>query len=283
MEPEFYKPGLASNQSLVDQLKEVQQNPASIKFIELARSYRKEGLVHQALQILDEGMEFHPNLGRAHLEKAHCSFELRRYADCLRHLYGILQTNPDNIKAQRLQAKVYEQLKQTDAAVSAYRNVLQLNEFDFEAREYIEKHEKQPPAPLLEDEYEQPECVGKIADFQVSVSSGESLSLEHKISSSLESDSESDPNSEGEESTDEPFATRTIAELYLRQGLNGKALKIIRKILEKSPADEWARNMLSELGPSQKELTANTPSQAKMAKAAWLERILQRIQDIRTA
>ncbi|MGZ3706566.1 MAG: hypothetical protein ACXWP1_12550, partial [Bdellovibrionota bacterium] len=62
MEREPYRPGLVRNQNLVQQLKELQKNPRSLVFVTLADNYRAEGLPHQALDILDEGMLFHPGL-----------------------------------------------------------------------------------------------------------------------------------------------------------------------------------------------------------------------------
>src|SRR6218665_1023734 len=118
-EIEPYKPGLVRNRGLLQQLKEFQRNPRSLIFVALADSYRQEGLPHQALEILEEGLAYHPGLASALIAKARCLFELRRYAEALAEPQAATRTNPQNLKAFKLQAEIYVRLGQRKAAIRA--------------------------------------------------------------------------------------------------------------------------------------------------------------------
>lgn len=297
MEKDLHKIGLSKNTTLVSQLQEFQENPRSLRFVELARTYRKEGLIHQAISILDEGLEFHPNLYRAFIEKAECFFALRRYADCLILVNRVLSVSPENIKAQRLQARIYNRLNQKEAAYLAYKNVLQLNSFDWEAKDYVEQYEKAIFAEKKQMEVLQPNCEGKLSDFTINnngragqlfessvlLPSAQEASGQKVAANKEDQILEGDALAEADSNEFEPFATRTIAELYLRQELFAKAESILRKILAKNPDDAWAVAALSNVMRKQKAAPQPTSRDVALAKAALLDRFLKRIEESRQA
>ncbi|MGZ3655450.1 MAG: tetratricopeptide repeat protein, partial [Bdellovibrionota bacterium] len=173
MEREPYRPGLVRNQNLVQQLKELQKNPRSLVFVTLADNYRAEGLPHQALDILDEGMLFHPGLASALISKARCLFDLRRFAEASSVCRDILAANPANIKAQKLQADIFVRLGQRRAAIRALTKVVSLFPQDREAVKALEELEGLetgvivPPEKLSRASTDAPPVLGRIDDFQV--------------------------------------------------------------------------------------------------------------------
>lgn len=299
-EIEPYKPGLVRNQGLLQQLKEFQRNPRSLVFVALADSYRQEGLPHQALEILEEGLAYHPGLASAVIAKARCLFELRRYAEALAETQAAIRTNPQNLKAFKLQAEIYVRLGQRKAAIRALSHVVALYPQDVEAVRSLEQLENLearqfiPVQNISRASVDTAPAAGKIEDFQVG-SIGESLSSigleEVKEEPQLEAvqpapmiQAEATPAAATEEVEEaEPtFATRTIAELYLRQGLKAKAVRVLRKILREDAANQWARETLQELESDEivlpaKPQQAPKPSSSLQKRAKALEMMLARV------
>jgi tetratricopeptide (TPR) repeat protein len=318
MEREPYRPGLGQNQNLVRQLKELQKNPRSLVFVQLADSYRAESLPHQALEILDEGLVHHPGLASALISKARCLFDLRRFGEASLVCREILKANPANIKARKLEADIFVRLGQRKAAMRALAMVLTHFPQDREAAKALEELENLETPVIVPPERVgrassdvPPSSLGLIQDFHVG-SFREALasvpvepvagsgSVTEPVSASIavsaatpvavsralaDFDAESDSETETATETDSDtvtFATRTIAELYLRQGLKGKAMKVLRKILQEDPTHEWARETLQDLGsdgivPLAQKSPAESRRAALAAKARLLEQMLAQV------
>lgn len=297
---ESYKIGLSKNAQLVNQLKDFQKNPKSLVFVSLAESYRAEGLFVQALEILEEGLLHHPQLASALVAKARCLNETRRYGEALQQLKVVLRNNPQNIKAHKLQAEICMRLGQRKAAIRALTNVVSLFPQDIEsvrALEELENLENKELIPVrnifVASSDRAPQApLGRIEDFQVS---GMDASLASIGATAAGHDSEPQLDFQeenysavaeiSEEEESEPtFATRTIAELYLRQGLKSKAVRVLRKILRDDALNQWARETLQELEsdgivlPSSKAAApvAISPQNLREKKARKLERLLAR-------
>lgn len=303
-EIEPYKPGLVRNHGLVEQLKELQRNPKSLVFVALAESYRKEGLPQQALEILEEGMTFHPGLASAVLCKSRCLFDMRRYAEALSETQWAIRSNPQNLRAHKLQAEIYARLGQRKAAMRALTHVVSLYPQDVEAVRALEELEnlesklkapiqkisrasvdRAPPAGRIEDFTvgtigHSLASIGAVAEFETNpskLSAKEELAIDEVI---VAPSPRSAP--EPEDDSEPTFATRTIAELYLRQGLKVKATKVVRKILKEDPSNMWARETLQDLESDGIVLPAKPPQAPKRTQplekqARALEIMLARI------
>ena len=297
-EIEPYKPGLVRNQGLLQQLKEFQRNPRSLIFVALADSYRQEGLPHQALEILEEGLVYHPGLASAVIAKARCLYELRRYAEALAETQAAIRANPQNLKAHKLQAEIYVRLGQRKAAIRALAHVVSLYPQDVEAARSLEQLENLesrqfiPVQNISRASVDTAPSAGKIEDFQVG-SIGESfasIGVEEQEGESLPEAARPleieraapRPTVEEAEEAEPTFATRTIAELYLRQGLKAKAVRVLRKILREDAANQWARETLQELESDEIVLPARPqqapkPSSSLQKRAKALEMMLARV------
>lgn len=291
---EPYRPGLVRNQNLVQQLKELQRNPRSLVFVSLAELYRAEGLPHQALEILEEGLGHHPGLASAVLSKARCLFDLRRFAEASVVCREILRSNPDNIKAHKLLADIFVRLGQRKAAIRSLTRVVTLFPQDREAVKALEELENLEVGLIVPTERiharasvdTAPRPPGRISDFQVG-SISESIAAipadaKPPMPETVEIPVRAVAPAEEDDGVEPTFATRTIAELYLRQGLRQKAAKVLRKILLEEPANQWARETLQDLGSDGIVLPAQQPPiqaqrAALKAQARALERMLAQV------
>ena len=308
MEKEPYRPGLSQDRTLVDQLKELQKNPNSLVFAALGERYRTKGLVRQGLEILDEGLAKHPEFAPALVAKARCLFDLRRYADCLEIVEGVLRRNPENIKAEKLRAELFQRLGQKRAAIGALTRVIGLVPNDRSAHKALEELKNldveapQKGASVFPAfSTDMPDVRGELRDFEVR-SVGDTriselpeaddtvgIEIRQKPEAKL-ADSVADSWDEEDEAEASPiggditFATKTVAELYLRQGLEEKAKRVVEMMLRKTPGDAWALETLRKFSISSGK---NKVSQAKrtqlMLKAQYLERMLARVQSVKRA
>lgn len=291
IEREPYRPGLVRNQNLVQQLKELQKNPRSLVFVSLAELYRSEGLPHQAIEILNEGLNFHPGLASAVLCKARCLFDLRRFAEASAVCREVLRSNSENIKAHKLLAEIFVRLGQSKAAIRSLTKVVSLYPQDSEAVKALEELENLesgifvPPERISRASTDSPPVApGRISDFQVGSFSDTFAAIPEEtplISASKVIPILPNEEVEPDDGSEPTFATRTIAELYLRQGLKRKAMKVLRKILQEEPTNAWARETLQDLGSdgivrgAQPQVSSQRNALTQRAKV--LERMLAQV------
>ncbi|MCO5142652.1 MAG: tetratricopeptide repeat protein [Oligoflexia bacterium] len=295
MNYESYRPGLAKDEALVSLLRDFQKNPQSLSFIPLSEAYRKNGLLAQALEVLEEGLEVHKNLPSALVAKARVLFEMKRFAESLAILNFLLKETPENIKAIKLQAEIYIRLGQRRSAIRVLNRLVTLYPSDLEAIKTLETLENQEdglniPVQNMSKAYvESPSAtlqLGKIGDFEVKSMQeswqGVAIREEHQSVSMAISQATDDENSELNQEDDEPaIATKTIAELYLRQGLKRKAQKVLQKMLRVNPTNAWARETLQELKtdgivPLESSSNKNGRKQALQNKVKRLELLISR-------
>ena len=90
---------------LVKYLNLYKQKPTSKVFAPLAESYRKLGMIEDALRVLADGLNYHPGYVLAHLVLANCYFDQKRYQKCYEVLKPFVNEHIDNISLQRLFAE----------------------------------------------------------------------------------------------------------------------------------------------------------------------------------
>lgn len=306
MEKEPFQLGLSKNQTLTNLLREYQDDPRSRVFAKLADEYRKQGLIAQALEIIDEGLEFHPGFSAGLLVQAQCYFDKRRYADCLKILGKMLRDNSQNYRAERLRSDVYLRLGQRRAAIESLERVLEMVPQDSEVRKHLEELENLEfstalpvvtNAPASTDRAPAPESdwflgsKGEVEEFEVSdlgdlwsetVEHSEAVVDSQLVSENTEENAASGASTDSLASLADPeFATCTIAELYLHQGLKEKAKQVLEIILKREPNNEWARERFeAEFGNPHPSMTVSKRHDL-MVRAQILERLLKNVNSYR--
>ncbi len=284
MQKQPFQIGLSKDKELMKLLREFQRSPGSLSFVALAEQYRKKGLLEQALEICDEGLRFHTDLSSALLVKARCFFDQRRYSDALNATAKIILQNPENLRAHKMRAEIFTLLGQRGAALTSLGTVLRLFPQDEEARKAFEelrglqstKDASVKAAERLSGAGALVSSVGKIDDFQV----GNPAILEQWRGTNAPVEAVTQIAHEDAEAEEEPaIATRTIAELYLRQGLTLKARAVLKKMLRDNADNQWARETLQDIRSDGIVLPADREAAAKKQK---LERKLQFLERLLT-
>jgi len=128
---------------LLKYLKMFQDDPKSKIFAPLAETYRKIGLVDEAVQICLEGVQSNPDFTGGKVALA------RAYADKKQHvkirdlLNPIMEQIPDNLVAQKLLAESCLALGYLKEALAAYKMILYFNPNDLEASGVVQELETQ--------------------------------------------------------------------------------------------------------------------------------------------
>lgn len=114
------------------------KEPKSRIFVQLADAYRKNNMVDEALEVLNQGLQYHPNYPLAHLILGKCYFDKRMYAQSKEALEKTIEFDPVNIVALRMLAQVCEILKDDACQIMAYKGIVSVDPADEMARNKLQ-------------------------------------------------------------------------------------------------------------------------------------------------
>ncbi|MFW6088175.1 MAG: tetratricopeptide repeat protein [Gemmatimonadota bacterium] len=235
------------------------ENPDSLVFARLADACRKNGDPERALSILAEGIGRHPDYPSAHIVRARCLVDLDRFADAEASLRRVIELDAQNLVAIRGLANLAERRDDPIEAVRWYERIATLDPMNVEAAAALARlRPVPPPAPpgleplpapseewwsspafQIEDEVDTPPP--EPAE-PVEVPGPEGPAREEAGTAWwFEDPGEDEPAEDGD------LLTRTMAELYTKQGLLDEAAAIYRELLSDRPEDEGLRRALDEL------------------------------------
>lgn len=107
-----------------------QKKPQSRVFAPLAETYRKLGMVDEAITILQKGIRVHPTYTLGYIVLANCYYDLQNYELAYNTIRSFVPGNLENLSLQKLFAKTCMQLGYLDEALVTYKNLLLLNPKD---------------------------------------------------------------------------------------------------------------------------------------------------------
>lgn len=125
-----------------------EKNPRSRVFAPLAETYRKLGMTDKAMEILSQGIRFHPSYVMGYLGLAFCYFDLRQFTLAYNTLRPLVETSRDNIRLQKLFADVCLELNYKQEALDTYKYLLFINPRDKEVAMQVATLES-----LIEEQY----------------------------------------------------------------------------------------------------------------------------------
>ena len=135
------------------------KDPRSRIFVQLADCYRKNSMIDEALDVLNKGLQYHPQYPLAYLVLGKCHFDKRSYVQARDAFEKTLALDPQNIVALRILAKTCEILKDEKGQINAYKNIINIDPLDMNAKEKLSMLEAlQRKEPLytvaMAEEYE---------------------------------------------------------------------------------------------------------------------------------
>ncbi len=148
----------------IEKLKEkFDKDPNSKLFLPLAEEYRKEGMLEEAIDVLQTGLEKHVTytsarvlLGKTYLEKGMMD-------EARKEFESVIKIVPDNLFAHKKLAEVYRDTGETDLAIKAFKAILKLNPMDEESLRNLRDIEAAvSPAPPAEEARKTDSSYGEI-------------------------------------------------------------------------------------------------------------------------
>ncbi|HXH73333.1 MAG TPA: CDC27 family protein [Bacteriovoracaceae bacterium] len=117
------------------------KNPRSKVFAPLAESFRKLGMLDDALKILKDGIRNHPNYPLGYIVLAHCYYDQQKYELTYNTLRPIATQNADNISMQKIFAQACIHLGYLEEALDTYKYLLFISPKDKFFAEQVKKLE----------------------------------------------------------------------------------------------------------------------------------------------
>jgi len=119
---------------LIEKYKKMyRENPDSKVFAPLADFYRKKGKQNKALVILKEGIKKYPRYILGYLGLANCYFDLGKYELAYDTIKPLVNNNRENIKLQKLFARICERTNRSYEAMETYKYIQFLDPKDEQA------------------------------------------------------------------------------------------------------------------------------------------------------
>ncbi|HSM08018.1 MAG TPA: tetratricopeptide repeat protein [Gemmatimonadota bacterium] len=254
---------MASNSNGSDEIgrfeAQYRQNPDSLVFARLADACRKKGDPERALSILADGIGRHPDYPSAHIVRARCLVDLDRLADAEESLRRVIELDAQNLVAIQGLANLAERRDDPVEAVRWYEQIATLDPMNVEAAAALARLRPTPPPPAkgLEPLPAPSEEWWSSPAFQIE-EGDDALPPEPAEPAAVPEPEDAPPGESGtawwfedpgedESADDGDLLTRTMAELYTKQGLLDEAAAIYRELLTDRPEDETLRRALDEL------------------------------------
>lgn len=260
-------------------------DPQGRGFVPLADLYRRIGDLSEARRLLKDGLSRHGNMASGHVVLGRVFLDLGNPAEAEAAFRAALAVDPDNIGALKGLGDLLVNRGKTREALEIHRALHFLDPLDAEVRDRLgplesqaevlgriqEAHALEGALPGSGDgtPWEDGEGAAESLDW-------ETASLQTDRSHQAEAGTEGREGLEGTDAEDgrEPefeaaaqevseaskadaLATRTMGELYLRQGLLREARSVFQDLLEKEPGDQSLRDKLVEV----EELIQGGPEQ----------------------
>ena len=119
-----------------------EKNPRSRVFAPLAEIYRKLGMTDKAMEILSQGIRFHPTYNMGYLGLAFCYFDIKQFSLAYTTLRPLLESSRDNIRLQKLFAEICIELGHKEEALDTYKYLLFINPRDRDVALHVSNLER---------------------------------------------------------------------------------------------------------------------------------------------
>ena len=149
-----------------------QENPLGLTFAPLAEAYRKEGMLPDALELLEMGLGQHPNYVPAHIVRGRCFVDGRADSAAETAFTRVLDLDPENVIALKGLAEIAERMGRYPEAASRLERLLDVDRSNDEARLQLDRVRAalpSTPAVVLEPDTVPEEPAFQPAVFEESV------------------------------------------------------------------------------------------------------------------
>jgi tetratricopeptide (TPR) repeat protein len=272
-----------------------EKNPKSRVFAPLAEIYRKVGMTEKAMEVLSQGLRYHPSYVIGYLGLAFCYFDIRQYNLAYSTLKPFIDENRDNLRMQKLFSDTCLALSKKEEALQTLKYLLFLNAKDKEVATAVAELEQEIESAvtikhipiIIPEEHEERNVISEPSFRIEKLESAPKENFDDWMTVNLKSDDQqkneyenrntNKQNIEWHIDDDEviaernidttPVVTHTLVDLYCGQGHLEKALEILDKILILNPSDHRTIAKKNEI------MALITPESSKLEKLHIVEEV----------
>lgn len=242
-------------------------DPDGRGFVALADAHRREGDTLEALRILRDGLRRHPDISSGHVVRGWVYADQGDSADAEAAFRAALDVDSQNIAALRGLGDLLVQRGETSEASEVLHRLMALDPLDGDlparcaeldavtaGAEVEEAEEPEQEAPRV---WEDLDRVAEELDWE-----GAALQADESGAPEVEEgpgvvEAEREPTaSQGipvaHPEKEDALVTRTMGDIFLRQGLLDEAEEVYRQLLERDPGDLGLRGKLEEVRASRR-------------------------------
>src|SRR3989442_143106 len=107
-----------------------EKDPNSKVFAPLAEAYRRMGLIDEAIDLAQKGVQKHPHFASGRVALGKCLAQKGEYKKAVEQLRAAVEVSPENLLAHQILAECLSKLNKPIEALNAYKMALFLNPND---------------------------------------------------------------------------------------------------------------------------------------------------------
>ena len=192
------------------------RDPNGTAFVPLADAHRRAGEFDEALELLREGLNRHPDYTSAHVVASWVHMDRGALDEALGTLELVMELDRDNRAGLKGLGQVLSEKGDREGAMGHLTRLAELEPEDLEARSLLETLEAAEPVVLPEPE-PNPEISAEAPEAPASLDTG------------------------GE------IVTRTLGDVYAAQGLFDQAIEVFEQLVAVAPDDDELKARLEEV------------------------------------
>ncbi len=253
----------------IDELRQkFHENPRRY-FAPLANEYRKGGDPEQAIAICRAHLAQQPGHMSGHVVYGQALYDAGRAQEARAAFEKAISLDPDNAVVLKYLGDISRQNGENSESRHWYSRALDANPHDTEAAAYLAEltePETEPTADLVTELATDPTTEPAIALTSETVvepatePAAADSSIAHDTSEDPPADDADVPWRKTPPNELSPFLTRTMAELYARQGYSSSALEVYRQLALQHPGDQDIIDRIGELERGDAESESSIPA-----------------------
>lgn len=254
-----------------------ERDPSGRVFAPLADAHRRAGELDEAMQLAEDGVERLPEFAPGHLVAARILRDRGAGDEAAAAYERVLELDPENLEALREGAALAQAEGRVGDALELCQKLARIEPKDRELRERIRALKRSHFDVEARDEEpaDAAEAAGRAAE-EIGPAVGRAGPAAGDAEPAVEDAGEDPPGVHGStgsalEAEENEVYTRTMAELYARQGHVSRAIDVYRRLVADDPEDEGLRKRLEELESSSEGpggATSPTPGAAEPGAGA---------------
>jgi tetratricopeptide (TPR) repeat protein len=260
-------------------------DPEGRGFVSLADAFRRKGDFLEALRLLRDGLRRHPHLSSGHVVRGRVYADQGDPSDAEAAFTAALELDPRNVEALRGLAEALQDQGEIGEALGIFRRLAPMDPLDTDLARRIGELEEALDAeasrqgsdagvreagrpPVWED----PEAVAEELDWDAAaLQDDESPSPEEVEVIGPPYGRPPDVHAR-RFGKDDALVTRTMGDIFLRQGLLDEAEDVFQRLLERNPEDPELPGKLAEVG-SRRRGEREGEDRSPGGKADWEVRV----------